>query len=172
MEDNDEGYVRVAGRTTEQRRRRRAALVLGSLVAFLVLALAVALLWNQRSGDAGRAPAAPAATCTPPPAPARVSVNVYNATDRAGLAARAATGMKAQGFAVAAVKNDPLERTVKGPAEVRHGPAGAAAAAVVAARVPGAKLVADRRTDAGVDLVLGSAFTTVSKTPATPAPVC
>ena len=90
--------------------------------------------------------------------PRDVTVNVFNSTIHVGLAATAATSLETQGFKVSTVDNDPLGRTVPGRAEIRHGQNGAAAAALVAARLPGATVVLDKRMDASVDLVLGNKF--------------
>jgi hypothetical protein len=103
------------------------------------------------------------------PKPADITVNVYNATDRDGLAGKTAAEVRERGFDVATITNDPLQRTVPGPAEVRYGKAGAAKAKVVLRLVKGAKPVRDARTDASVDLVVGEKFTALVK-PAKPAP--
>ena len=58
----------------------------------------------------------------PLPAPVAVRVNVYNATDRQGLAASIARELRAQG-SVAIVGNDPRHRTVR-HGEIRFGHAG------------------------------------------------
>lgn len=92
------------------------------------------------------------------PKPAAVTVNVYNATTRSGLARTTATAMKARGFATGDVANDPLNKTVNTPAEVRYAPKSVAAAKLVQAQVTGAVLAPDTRTDATVDLVIGNAY--------------
>jgi hypothetical protein len=118
----------------------------------------------------GNAPAAPTPTPTPCvtvtvtpgaalPKPASVTVNVYNATDRAGLARRTADELKSRGFGIGAVANDPLGKTVKGVAEIRYGVDGADNAVLLRYYVPGAALVQDDRPDATVDLVTGQKFT-------------
>ena len=93
------------------------------------------------------------------PAPEKVHVNVYNATDRRGLAAQVAGRLDRRGFDVRRVDNDPLGRTVTGEAEVRHGDAGVAAARTVAAQVGTVVAVPDGRPGGSVDLVLGADFT-------------
>lgn len=114
--------------------------------------------------------------CDPATAPAldprKVKVNVYNATGRAGLAARTADLLRARRFAIGAVANDPAKAKVPGTSLVRYGPEAAAAAALVATQVDGAKLQADRRPGAVVDLVLGAAFTGLAPVAATPAMTC
>jgi hypothetical protein len=99
-----------------------------------------------------------------------VSVNVYNATDRDGLAAGAAEQLRGRGFRVLTVANDPLHGKVAGPAEVRFGKSGRPGAQVVQRLVKGATAVRDARTDASVDLVLGRTFTTLLPAPAPTTP--
>jgi hypothetical protein len=90
--------------------------------------------------------------------PRAVTVNVYNATERRGLAGTVATQLRTRGFHVGKVDNDPLERTVTGAAEVRSSTVGADAARTVAAQVGTVVAVPDQRKDATVDLVLGVGF--------------
>ena len=97
----------------------------------------------------------------------KVQVRVYNATAREGLARKVAGQLVGRGYAIVATDNDPLSgiRPVDGAAEVRYGPAGARAAALVRRQVPGATLYKDARQGATVDLVLGEQFRRLS-TPA------
>jgi hypothetical protein len=122
----------------------------------------------------GRPSGAPAAgTCSPGrsslgallPPPATVRVNVYNATDRQGLAATLAAALRAQGFTVLKVGNDPRHRKVKGRGEIRYGRLGALAARTAGTRMAGAKLVKDHRRDATIDLVAGKRFTGLRSPP-------
>ena len=119
----------------------------------------------RRRGSGAEVRATPRPSCPKPSpvasavAPSRVKVNVYNATDRRGLAARVAGRLERRGFKVAKIDNDPLMRTVTGVAEVRNSTAGVGAARTVAAQVGTVVAVPDKRTDASVDLVLGAAFT-------------
>lgn len=153
-------YIVESDASTSRRSRRRRALVtLVVIVLMLFSAFWYAYSYYQASG---RPSALPTTTCPPKPGakkPASITVNVYNATDRNGLAARTATALRQRGFKVSTVANDPLQKTVAGPAEVRHGRSGAAAGKVVAALVKGAKSIQDGRPDASVDLVLGEKFT-------------
>ncbi|MDQ1538139.1 MAG: hypothetical protein QOE58_2532 [Actinomycetota bacterium] len=91
-------------------------------------------------------------------APRDVTVNVYNASDKTGLAAVVGRSLEEQGFLVATVDNDPLGKSLLTLGEIRHGPSGTAGAMLAAARLPGARLVQDDRMDASVDLVLGRKF--------------
>jgi hypothetical protein len=143
---------------------RRAAAV--SLTLLVLVTLAV-LAWQTTTGGKGddRARAEPTPSCRMPAplppvlAPSKVRVNVYNATDRRGLAAKVAGQLDRRRFRVGKVDNDPLRRTVTGAAEVRHGEPGAAAARVIAAQVGTVTAVPDGRAGRSVDLVLGADFT-------------
>lgn len=157
-----------SGGSSRSRATTVVLLVVGALVLF---AAGVGLSWLLRGGTGadGADQPAPSPTCVMTtvvpsatmPAPATVSVNVYNSTDTTGLAARTAATMKARGFTVGDVDNDPLDKTIKASAEIRYGPKGKQNAQLVAFYVPGAKLVVDDRTDASVDLVLGEKFKSV-----------
>jgi hypothetical protein len=148
-----------------RRRGRTGRRVVGVVLALALLGGAGFAAWwfgLRDRGAAANCPApVPTGTATPRPAalPAkRVTVNVYNATSRRGLAAEVAVELRKRGFPVKAVANDPLERTVRGVAEVRRGARGAAGAQTVLAHAGGAAEVRDKRADASVDLVLGAAF--------------
>jgi hypothetical protein len=96
------------------------------------------------------------------PTPSQVTTNVYNSTERAGLAASTAEELQTRGFIIGAIDNDPLARVVSAPAEIRHGPSGLSSAKLMAYYIPGSLLVDDGRTDATIDTVLGQAFTAVA----------
>ena len=149
--------------------RKRHPVATGAIVLLMMAVLfgatfgAVRLLRGSSTPEAGGPTAAPCVTTTVRPGlvlpkPATVTVNVYNATDRAGLAARTAAELKKRGFGIGKIANDPLGKTLTNVAEVRYGPGGKANAQLVAYYVPGAVLVLDKRTDTTVDLVLGAKF--------------
>lgn len=96
------------------------------------------------------------------PKPADVTVNVYNSTTRAGLAAATADVLTQRGFAVAAIDNDPLGKTLSGVGEIRYGAKGLKAAELMAYYLPGAELVNDKRKSADIDVSLGEGFQTVA----------
>jgi hypothetical protein len=96
------------------------------------------------------------------PKPATVTVNVFNATDRGGLARTTANELGKRGFGIGSIANDPLGADVAGVGEVRHGPDGLAGAQLMLYYVPGSVLVADTRTGTTVDLVLGEKFIRVA----------
>lgn len=141
--------------------RRLVAVVL--LLA--LLGAAGWLSWEYAGGRSGDVRTAPTHSCpAPSPTPTvvaagAVKVNVYNSTDRRGLAARVAKQLERRGFRVRRVDNDPAKRQVTGPAELRHSDAGADAARTVAAQVGTVVTVPDQRPGGSVDLVLGAAFT-------------
>lgn len=153
----------VGGRPRGRRSptRRRLLVVVLALVTIVAASWAA---WTVSSTERPPPRGTPRPSC-PEPSPtlpvlpaAEVRVNVYNATDQRGLAARVAAEMERRGFRVKKIDNDPLERTVTGAAEVRHSAAGAAAARTVAAQVGEVVSVPDEREGETVDLVLGAAF--------------
>ncbi|WP_280723288.1 LytR C-terminal domain-containing protein [Kitasatospora sp. MAA4] len=107
------------------------------------------------------APPLPVAAASAIPQPQTVTVNVYNATDKAGLAARTADELKKRGFTVGKVGNAPsaLDKKLPGTAELIAGPAGIGAATLLGSQVAGAASMADARTDGSVDFVVGDAYT-------------
>ncbi|MGN6332277.1 MAG: LytR C-terminal domain-containing protein [Motilibacteraceae bacterium] len=163
-----------------RRGRRRGRRVLTVLVVLVLLAAVAGTAWwfVLRQPSTSTTPAAaPTPTCTPvasptasptptflpatPLPPGKVDVRVLNATPRSGLAKTVGDEMASRGFHVVAIGNDTAKRAVTAPAEVRYGKAGAAAALTVAAQVPGSIPVLDKRSGASVDLVLGSAYTSL-----------
>jgi hypothetical protein len=169
----------------KQARRRGHSRHTGRTVVVLLLVSAAAAggfwLWNQDSDPTATADTRP--SCPPTqPAPTVVAaravrVNVYNATERRGLASSVAKQLRKRGFVIGKVENDPAKRSITGIAEVRHSTAGAAPARTVSAQVASFVTVPDQRKDASVDLVLGAGFRTLRTTAAaaaamtpTPAP--
>ncbi|GAA0660531.1 LytR C-terminal domain-containing protein [Kitasatospora atroaurantiaca] len=112
------------------------------------------------SGPGASGSPAAAATSTAIPQPQAVTVNVYNATGKAGLAARTADELKKRGFTIGKVGNAPaaLDKKVPGTVQVVSGPAGLGAATLLGSQVAGSAGSADARTDASVDFVLGDTF--------------
>ncbi|MFE3501681.1 LytR C-terminal domain-containing protein [Kitasatospora sp. NPDC059160] len=114
---------------------------------------------------AGATPGAPAASGAPVdphavPQPSAVTVNVYNATTKAGLAGRTADELKKRGFTIGKVGNAPaeLDKKVPGTAQVIAGPTGVAAGTLVGSQIAGASVTADARTDTSVDFVIGDSY--------------
>jgi hypothetical protein len=147
--------------TPGQRRQRRAVITLMSVTALMLIAFLFAGAYYEGWFDNGTA-AAGAPDCGPGTkatvAPSQVKLNVYNATQRQGLAKTVAESMHNRGFTIGTIANDPLKARITISADVRYGPKGKAAATLVAGEIPGAKIVADKRKDATVDLVLGNAY--------------
>ncbi|GAA1147313.1 LytR C-terminal domain-containing protein [Ornithinicoccus hortensis] len=159
------GYVRTAGMSTAaRRRRRRTALVLTGLLVLLIAVFAYAgayykgWLGSDEESAGGDGEQVTATATAEPLQPEDVQVNVYNATDRAGLATRTAAALDARGYDVQTSDNDPEKSTVEGAAHIRFGPEGAEAAAVLHDLVPDAELLEDERESAEIDLVLGPDF--------------
>ncbi len=144
---------------------------LPALIFLVALSLLSALVWWRvlhRTSTSVAKPKVSASCVTPSavvvsvvPAPGTVLVKVLNSTNRTGLAATVAATLTHLGFQInGPVANDP--NPIAGVADVRYGPAGTAAATLLSYYIPGATLVADKRTDASVDLSLGAQFTTVA----------
>lgn len=154
-------YLHESGVSIYRRRRRqRAVITLTCVILLLVGTVAYAASYVQ--GWVGNtAPSAVAnAGCTSNPAlkPSGVTINVYNASNRTGLAASLARALEKQGFKVATVDNDPLGKTLLGVGEIRAGQSGAAGAVLLAKRLAGARVMQDDRMDASVDVVPGVKF--------------
>jgi hypothetical protein len=150
-------------------RARSGRRPLPPIIFLLVLAVAaLGVWWNVLRQDDART-AAKAAACTSaaeaPPSldPSTLSVRVYNATDKAGLATQVAQQLQKLGFVVAEVANDPTSRQVTGVGEVRHGPRGREAAAYLRVYLRGAGDYLDTRATAQVDLVIGPDFTSLAR---------
>ncbi|MFK0192522.1 LytR C-terminal domain-containing protein [Kitasatospora sp. NPDC090308] len=107
---------------------------------------------------------APVPSNTAVPQPAAVTVNVYNATDKAGLAARTADELRKRGFVVDKVGNAPaaLDKKVPGTAQIVSGPGGLGAATLLSSQVATATATEDTRADATVDFVIGDTFSALA----------
>jgi LCP family protein required for cell wall assembly len=99
------------------------------------------------------------------PVPADVTVEVLNASARAGLAGKVGETLSSLGFGVGQVGNagQPTPQTV-----IRFSPDQAAAAALLATTVPSATSVPDPGTNGVLQLVLGKSFDDVVRAPAQP----
>lgn len=170
LSEDEDFYETESPSVVRARKRRRRAMV---TVLVLLLALFYAFWWafsyfKAAGGDGAAAPTT-AATCRPadPAAvePGNITINVYNATSRGGLAASVGGEYRTAGFLVGEIANDPLKRAIEAPAEIRFGPNGQANAELVANTVQQAVLVPDERADASVDVVLGNAFAALTPVP-------
>ena len=97
----------------------------------------------------------PPAGSLPVPA-AQITVKVFNATSRVGLAGATAAALQDRGFVIGATENFAV--TYDGKARIIFGTAGVAQAYTLAAHLDGPVLILDPRTDPTVDLVLGAEF--------------
>lgn len=109
---------------------------------------------------------APQPSAAPPLAlkPGQITVNVYNATPRGGLAKAAADELKKRGFAIGKVGNAPeaYDKKVPGTAILLGGSeAQQGAFRVLATQLKSGRPQTDARRTADVDLILGTAFKTL-----------
>ncbi|WP_406861895.1 LytR C-terminal domain-containing protein [Streptomyces sp. HUAS MG47] len=176
------GKYRITGDVYPRMRRprRRRRIVLASLAAVVVLGAAgwgTMQLVDVFSGgeDTANAAARSGADCKPvakptaPPAavlpkPAQITVNVYNATPRGGLAKATADELKKRGFAIGKVGNAPVayDKKVPGSAILLGAPAAVKGAfPVLGTQLKGAATKTDTRATADVDLIIGTAFKTL-----------
>ena len=153
------------------RRARNVLLLVLAMVALFAVGFGIGLLLSRR----GTTTAEPTTSVTPAPCvtatvvpgaslpkPATVTSNVYNATNRAGLARRTGAELSTRGFKIAKIANDPLSKTITGVGEIRYGPTGLSSAKLMSYYIVGAGLVADSRGDATIDVVLGDAYSGVA----------
>lgn len=150
-----------------RQQQKRATTTILVIVLMLFFAFWYAFSYYRASSEAKGT--TDSATCTPydpkVAVPANTTINVYNASKKDGLAARTAAQLRSRGFTVDKIANDSSGRTIK-VAEVRHGPSGKSRAAIVTPLGgKGTAVVADKRKDASVDLVLGTGFTTLGPAP-------
>ena len=176
----DDAYVPFRNRT--KRRRRTVAAALGGLLILGVGAYGLVNLVTAPTQTAAAA-ACKAGSAHALASPAELPVaaaggagssagagapkftlNVYNSTQRQGLAAHTAAELKQRGFAIGQVTNDPLKENLTVSAQVRGAVSQTAELHEVAAEVPGAQIKTDGRTDPSVDLVLGAGFSVLAST--------
>jgi LytR cell envelope-related transcriptional attenuator len=170
------GQYRITGDKYPRMRppRRRGRLVAAVVASLAVLGLlgwgTLQLIDVFTGGKKGtvaaskagcRTKAAPAAQVRALPKPGDITVNVYNATQRTGLAKDTADALKKRGFKIGAVGNAAKEfdKKVKGTG-ILLGPADArnTSLAVLATQLTGAQQRTDTRKGATVDLIIGDAF--------------
>ncbi|APU41454.1 LytR C-terminal domain-containing protein [Streptomyces sp. TN58] len=182
-------------RMSRKRSRRRIVLgVLGSVLALALVGYGALQLIDVFQGDSpkrntaagakdcptkspeaaakgGGAPAAAATASAPAkpavvlPPPGEITVNVYNATPRAGLAKAVGDELAKRGFVVGSVGNAPadFDKKVPGTGILLGSPTtDKAVFAVLGTQLAGTTLQTDTRETADVDLILGDAFTELS----------
>jgi hypothetical protein len=144
---------------------------LPALAFLLALSVLTAIVWwrvlhRDNSSAATSAPPAPVPTCASAgnavvlPKPAKVSVTVYNAAGKDGLAAAVSSQLTKDGFAMKSPQTASNQLSSVG--EIHYGRAGKSGATLLGLYVPGSKLVLVSRSDAGVDLYLGSGYRTLA----------
>jgi hypothetical protein len=179
------GKYRVTGDTYPRMRRpRKRGRVAAALVASVVVlglfgwgALQLFHVFNGGDGDtkANAAPLSRACVPTAAPSPALkpmalpqppgVTMNVYNATVRGGLAKSTADELAKRGFKVNKFGNAPApyDKKVTQTALIVAGPAAEAAAREAGTQVAGSAVKIDpARKDRSVDLLIGSGFTALA----------
>ncbi|GAA0296211.1 LytR C-terminal domain-containing protein [Streptomyces polychromogenes] len=181
------GKYRVTGtaypRMSRPRRRRKIVFALvGSVLALALLGYgALQLIDVFGGGDKKSAAAAakdcPTASATPAkaapgpaasaapavalPQPGQITVNVYNATPRAGLAKAVGDELKKRGFTIGHVGNAPadFDKKVPGPGILLGSPrTDKAAYSVLGTQLTGVTQQTDTREGADIDLILGGSF--------------
>ncbi|QGV79735.1 LytR C-terminal domain-containing protein [Streptomyces ficellus] len=172
------GKYRITGNAYPRMRRprRRRRIVVAALAAVVALGLAgwgtlqlIDVFGGGGADDRARTTAGPG--CKPrknavtavhvPLKPAQITVNVYNATPRAGLAKTTADELKKRGFAIGKVGNAPAayDKKVPGAGMLLGGTAsGKSAVPVLRTQLKGAAVKTDTRATADVDLIIGTAF--------------
>jgi hypothetical protein len=141
----------------------RALAVIGALMLAALIFVTVALVKDHQSG-----PSSAAATCGKDavvaniklPEPQDVKLNVFNATDKPGVATAVKDDFANRKFQVGKTGNDPAKKAVDGVAVVRYGPKVVGAAWLVNAYfLNQAKPEFDiKRTDDVIDVVIGPQF--------------
>ncbi|MGY2743863.1 LytR C-terminal domain-containing protein [Pseudarthrobacter sp. O4] len=140
------------------RRRILHGVVLVLLVGLIAAAIVVALAIMNGQIKVPTAERSRAATRLCPEAtydytpPDKITLNVFNSTNRPGLAQSVADAFAARHFIVGAVGN--TASSYRGVALIVSGAAGQSAAFSVQRNVPGSDYVQDDRTDPSVDVIL------------------
>lgn len=180
------GKYRITGAKYPRMRppRHRRRIVLAAIAAVVALGLVgwgtVQLIDVFTAGDGSKkktttasgrkpeckpSPSPSAAAVRALPKPAQIKVNVYNATPRAGLAKTTADELKKRGFVIGKVGNAPaaFDKKIPGTGILLGAPAAADGSfTVLGAQLTGAKPQHDERKTKDVDLLLGTAFKSLS----------
>lgn len=163
-----------------QRRRRRVrerqAVIFGVMLGAMAVAafgaaavytgnLSLPFLSQDIASPAPTGLAAANSPCPPEgalPVPyGEITVNVYNGTNRAGLAGETSTSLAGRGFVIGVQGNASdvgFSGTQDGTALIQFGAQGAAQAYTVAAQFDSPRLVLDNREDASVDVIVGTSY--------------
>lgn len=145
------------------RRQRRSTITI--IVILLALAGAFYYASTYFRESTPKPSACTTETAAPQLRPRDVTVNVYNATARKGLALSTSKVVAQRGFKIAAVANDPAKKAIKQVAQIRYGPDGEDPAKLLASHLPGSVLVKDKRKGETIDLALGNAYKALGPVP-------
>ncbi|MEU5094807.1 LytR C-terminal domain-containing protein [Streptomyces sp. NPDC020996] len=177
------GKYRITGDTYPRMRPRRrhgrllaavaASVAVLGLIGWGTLQLIDVFTGGAKKDSASRtkaacaAQASPSATAVVLPRPAQITVNVFNATPRSGLAKETADELKKRGFKIGEVGNatKQYDKKVKGTG-LLLGPASSLKTSlpVLAAQLSSAEQQADAgRKGTDVDLIIGSGFKALTK---------
>ena len=177
------GEYRIRGNKYPRMRRprRRGRLVVMAVASVAVLGMmgwGTLQLIDVFTGNGGKASAAgpksdcstgatPSPTATVPlPKPGAITVNVFNATTRSGLAKQTADELKKRGFKIGDVGNatEKFDKKVKGTG-LLLGPASSenTSLPVLATQLASAERRTDARKSTSVDLIIGDAFKALTK---------
>lgn len=158
--------VRNPDGTGSIRRRAVHGMVLVILIGMICAAiiLAFAIINGQLKVPAAVAAKETVKTCPTDSfayaANESINVNVYNSTNRPGLARAVADDLLARKFVVGAVSN--IDANYRGVAAIVSGTAGQAAAFSLQRNLQGSDYFLDARTDASVDVVLAQNYSTLT----------
>lgn len=151
----DENY----GRSDESRaRRRRSAVTLTVVLLVVFFAAWYALSYIRAEGAAGTPSTTTNSSPTCGMSPQQVEVNVYNATDRDGLAGQVAQELKKRGFMVKTVANDPKKSELTGRGQLRYGNNGKKGAELLGLHTGTFDKIQDVRKRTTVDVVIGPKY--------------
>ena len=145
-------------------RRRRSIITFAVVLLLLFFAAWYALSYIRADQARGEQAATSSSTTmsnegsTCDISPGQVDVNVYNATNRAGLAARVAGQLEERGFSVKTIANDPKKAKLDGPGQLRYGSNGRKGADLVRVHVGEFEMIHDVRKRPSVDVVLGPTY--------------
>lgn len=170
------GKYRITGDKYPRMRRprRRSKLVLSAIASVVALGLAgwgtlqlidVFTGGDKQASAADRKADCPTAKPSAPakvlPKPAKITVNVYNATPRGGLAKAAADELKKRGFTIGKVGNATAayDKKVPGTGLLLGAPTAVNGTfPVLGTQLPGAATKTDARKSGDVDLIIGTKF--------------
>jgi hypothetical protein len=113
-------------------------------------------------GEVVGAPCAPVGG-DPLPKPSAIELNVFNGTERNGLASKAAGDLRKRGFVVLEIGNARPDELEEGVALVRGSLDSQAQAAVVLGLLPGAEFRPDNRPDTSIDIIFGEKYKKLAK---------